>query len=337
MANIIVTGGAGYIGSHTCKALARAGHTPIAFDNLSTGNRWAVRWGPLEEGDILDEARLAAVFARYRPRAVLHFAAASLVGESMREPALYYAANVRGGINVLDACRAANCRAFVLSSTCAVYGTPARVPITEATPTDPINPYGASKLMLERVLADYRRAYGIASLALRFFNAAGADADAEIGERRPTESHLIPLVLDAVTGLRPPLTILGTDYPTPDGTAVRDFLHVSDIADIHLRALAHLEGGGEGGAVNIGTGNGASVREIIAMAERVTGRPVPHRLGSRRPGDPPVLVADAEAATRLLGPDLLPRSDLATIVENAWAWHKSPAYARTFELAGAAG
>ena len=335
MANIIVTGGAGYIGSHTCKALALSGHTPVTYDNLSTGNRWAVRWGPLEEGDILDEARLAAVFARYRPRAVMHFAAASLVGESVREPALYYAANVRGGLNVLDACRAADCRAVVMSSTCAVYGTPARLPITEATPTDPINPYGASKLMLERILADYRRAYGIASLALRFFNAAGADADGEIGERRPSESHLVPLVLDAVTGLRPPVTVLGTDYPTPDGTAVRDYLHVSDIADVHLRALAHLEADGEGGAINIGAGQGASVNEVIAMAEAVTGRSVPRRAGARRPGDPPVLVADAEAATRLLGPGLLPRSDLATIVANAWAWQSSEAYMRTFKAAGA--
>lgn len=328
MANVIVTGGAGYIGSHACKALAEAGHTPVTYDNLSTGNRWAVRWGPLEEGDLLDEERLAAVFERYAPAAVLHFAAVSLVGESVADPELYYDVNVRGGFNVLTACRRAGCRHLIFSSTCAVYGTPERLPITEGMPTEPINPYGASKAMLERMLADYGAAYGLTFVTLRFFNAAGADAGGEIGERRTRESHLIPLVIDAVTGLRPPLTVLGTDYETPDGMAVRDYLHVSDMADLHLRALDHLVKGGESAVLNVGTGRGASVGEVIAMVEEVTGRTVPRTLGPRRPGDPPVLVADAEAATRLLGPDLLPRSDLRTIVESAWAWQSSPFYAQ---------
>lgn len=330
MTNILVTGGAGYIGSHTCKALARAGYTPITYDNLSSGNRWAVQWGPLEEGDLLDEARLAAVFARHAPVAVMHFAARSLVGESMRNPALYYSANVHGGLNLLNACRAAGCGHLIMASSCAVYGTPPRMPIVETTPPAPINPYGASKLMLERMLADFDAAHGQTFVALRFFNAAGADEDGEIGERRPQETHLIPLVLDAVTGRRPPLTVLGEDYPTPDGTAVRDYLHVGDMAGLHLRALDRLLSGGESAVLNIGTGHGASVRQVIEMAEEVTGRPVPHVRGPRRPGDPPTLVADATAAERLLGRNLLPRSTLRTILQTAWNWHSSPAYADTW-------
>lgn len=327
MANIVVTGGAGYIGSHACKALAAAGHTPITYDNLSSGNRWAVRWGPLEEGDLLDSVRLAAVFERYAPRAVIHFAALSLVGQSVEVPELYYDVNVRGGLNLLEACRTAGCRHLVMASSCAVYGMPPRMPITEAMPLAPINPYGASKQMLERILADYEAAHGLTFVALRFFNASGADPDGEIGEQRPHETHLIPLVLDAVAGRRPPLTVMGDDYDTPDGTAVRDYVHVADMADIHVRALDRLLAGGPSAVLNIGSGRGASVREVIAMAEEVTGRKVPHVVGARRPGDPPVLVADARAAERLLGPRLMPRSDLATILATAWGWHQGSAHA----------
>jgi UDP-arabinose 4-epimerase len=228
---VIVTGGAGYVGSHTCKALAARGYLPVTYDNLSIGNRWAVRWGPLERGDILDAGRLHDVFKRHRPAGVLHFAALALVGESMEVPGLYYRTNVTGAQTVLDACRIHDVPAFVFSSTCAVYGVPSALPIAEETPPHPIHPYGASKLMVERILDDYEKAYGLRFMALRYFNAAGADPDGEIGETRDVETHLIPLALDALLGRRPPLRIFGEDYPTPDGTAIRDYIHVSDLAD----------------------------------------------------------------------------------------------------------
>jgi UDP-glucose-4-epimerase GalE len=327
---VIVTGGAGYIGSHACKALAEAGFTPVVYDNLSIGNRWAVRWGPLEVGDIADAERVHEAFKRHRPVALMHFAALALVGESVREPGLYYRANVGGALTLIDACRIHDVRAFVFSSTCAVYGAPERLPIVEETPKNPINPYGASKLMVERILADYDAAYGLRHAALRYFNAAGADPSGQIGERRDVETHLVPLVLDAVLGRRPALSILGDDYPTRDGTAVRDYIHVSDLAEAHVRALRHLLDGGASVTLNLGTGRGYTVREVIDAAARVAGRPVPHVIAPRRPGDPPELVADPSKARALLGDDLTQRSSLESIVASAWAWQSGETYDNAF-------
>ncbi len=325
---ILVTGGAGYIGSHACKALAEAGHVPITYDNLSTGNRWAVRWGPLEIGDIHDASRLHDVFRKHRPEGVIHFAARALVGESVSHPTLYYRDNISGALSVLDAARTHDVGAFVFSSTCAVYGQPDAMPIAEDVPPRPMNPYGASKLMVERILADYHAAYGLPFMALRYFNAAGASASGEIGERRDIETHLIPLAIEAALGRRPPLTILGDDYPTPDGTPVRDYIHVEDLALAHLRALDLLLGGGAARVVNLGTGRGHSVSEVLSSIEAVSGRRVPTTVGPRRPGDPPELVAAATAARQLLGEDITARSDLANIVSSALKWHTSSFYER---------
>jgi UDP-arabinose 4-epimerase len=321
--NVIVTGGAGYIGSHACKALAEAGFRPVTYDNLSIGNRWAVRWGPLERGDILDAARLGEVFRAYRPVGVLHFAAHALVGESMQAPALYYRVNVGGALAVLEACRLFDVGAIVFSSTCAIYGVPERVPIPEDCAPQPINPYGASKLMVERMLADFEMAYGLRHVALRYFNAAGADPDGEIGESRDVETHLVPLALEAVLGRRPPLKVLGQDYPTEDGTAVRDYIHVSDLAAAHVRALDRLLAGGDSARLNLGTGRGHSVRQVLDAIAAATGRAVPHVLAERRPGDPACLVAAPGAALDVLGPYLSPLSSLERIIATAWAWHSS--------------
>jgi UDP-glucose-4-epimerase GalE len=322
---VLVTGGAGYIGSHACKALAAAGYRPVTYDNLSTGNRWAVRWGPLERGDILDAARLHEVIKAHRPVGIMHFAALALVGESMQAPGLYYRANVTGALNLIDACRIHEVPAFVFSSTCAVYGTPERMPITEDAPQRPINPYGASKLMVERILDDYDMAHGLRHVALRYFNAAGADPDGELGEARDVETHLVPLALDALLGRRPPLKVFGDDYPTPDGTAVRDYIHVSDLAEAHVRALGLLLAGGPSRKLNLGTGQGCSVRRVLDAAAAVAGRPVPHVIAPRRAGDPPELVADPRAAFALLGQNLTARSGLERIIETAWAWHTAGA------------
>jgi UDP-arabinose 4-epimerase len=318
---VLVTGGAGYIGSHACKALASAGYIPVAYDSLVYGHEAAVKWGPLERGDILDGARVSDVLAKYRPVAVMHFAAFTYVGESVTDPAKYYRNNVVGTLTVLDAMRALNINQFVFSSTCATYGTPDSVPICEDAPQRPINPYGASKLMVERVLADYRAAYGLKSIALRYFNAAGADPDGETGEDHDPETHLIPLVLDAAAGIRSHITVLGDDYATPDGTCVRDYIHVADIADAHVRAFARLGEDGLRGAYNLGTGIGVSVSDVIGMVRQVTGREVEVVRGARRPGDPEKLLADARLAEQDLGwkPH---HSSLQNIVETAWAWHQ---------------
>jgi UDP-glucose-4-epimerase GalE len=317
---VLVTGGAGYIGSHACKALAEAGYLPVTFDNLSIGNRWAVRWGPLEIGDILDTNRVSEAFKKHKPVAVMHFAALALVGESMQEPSLYYRNNVTGTINLLDAARAHDVSAFVFSSTCATYGVPETVPIREDAPQRPVNPYGASKLMVERILADYAMAYGIRYAALRYFNAAGADPDGAIGEARVVETHLIPLMLDAILGTRPPLVVMGTDYPTPDGTAVRDYIHVTDLADAHVAALRRLLDGEGAIRANLGTGAGYSVKEIVAAAEAITGRKVPLTYGPRRPGDPPSLVADVTGTCPI--PRQTLHSSLEAIIGTAWRWHQ---------------
>jgi len=318
---VMVTGGAGYIGSHACKALARAGYRPIAYDSLARGHREAVRWGPLVEGDLADRTLLVDTIRRFDVAAVMHFAAFAYVGESMTRPELYFRNNVVNSLGLLEAMRETGVKAIVFSSTCATYGIPERVPIAEDAPQRPVNPYGESKLMIERALHWHGIAHGLAHVALRYFNAAGADPEGETGELHEPETHLIPLVLDAALGQRAEIEIYGTDYPTPDGTAIRDYIHVSDLADAHLRALAYLERGGASTALNLATGRGYSVREVIAAAERVTGRRVPQREVDRRAGDPPALVADPTRAKALL--EWTPRfSDLDSIIASAWNWQR---------------
>jgi UDP-arabinose 4-epimerase len=320
MASVLITGGAGYVGSHCAKALAEAGHTCIVFDNLLYGHREFVRWGDFIEGDIRSAASLDAIFATRRIDAVMHFAALAYVGESVVAPGRYYDVNVHGTQTLLDAMARAGVRPIVFSSSCAVYGEPERLPIGEDMPLNPINPYGFSKLVCERMMDDFQRAHGLRSARLRYFNAAGADPDAEIGEDHDPETHLIPLVLDAATGVRPAVQIFGTDYPTPDGTALRDYIHVSDLATAHVLACQHLLDGGASLVVNLGAGTGISVHEIIEMVRRVTGREVPWRDAPRRAGDPSTLVADARRAKEALG--WVPvRSDLASIIADAWRWY----------------
>jgi UDP-arabinose 4-epimerase len=317
--SILVTGGAGYVGAHACKALAGAGYRPVVYDNLSRGHREAVRWGPLVEGNLHDSARLAEALRTHQVAAVMHFAAFAYVGESMVDPENYYSNNLGGSLALLGAMREAGIGRIVFSSTCAVYGVPEQVPIRETTAKAPLNPYGETKLAVERVLHWYAGAYGMRYAALRYFNAAGADPDGEIGEDHEPETHLIPLVLRAALGRGGPIEIYGTDYPTRDGTAIRDYIHVSDLADAHLRALDHLAAGGDSTALNLGTGHGHSVREVIAAVERIGGRKVPQREVPRRPGDPPELVADPALALSQLG--WQPRhSDLDTIIATALAW-----------------
>jgi len=318
--SVLVTGGAGYVGSHACKALAAAGFRPVSYDDLSTGHRWAVRWGPLVEGDIRDTPRLAATLAEHRPVAVLHFAAQAYVQQSVADPLGTYDVNVAGSLSLLRAVMAAGAPPLVFSSTCSLYGVSDAALLDETSPVRPINPYGASKAMVERLLADLVP-LGLRHAALRYFNAAGADPEGETGECHDPEPHLIPNVLRAALGSGPPVTLHGTDYPTPDGTCVRDYVHVADLAAAHLLALRHLLAGGQSLTLNLGSGQGASVAELIAVAEQVTGRPVPRRAGPRRPGDPPRLVAGNAAARRILGwsPE---RSDLPTILRDAWAWER---------------
>lgn len=319
MTNVLVTGGAGYIGSHTCKALAKAGFTPITYDNLVHGHAWAVKWGPLEKGDILDAQRLSEVTSKYEPAAVIHFAAFAYVGESVENPAKYYRNNVVGTLTLLDAMRQHGVDKIVFSSTCATYGVPSMVPISEDAPQNPINPYGASKLMIERILADYGSAYGLRSVALRYFNAVGADAEGELGEEHDPETHLIPLILDAAAGRRPHITVYGNDYDTPDGTCIRDYVHVSDLADAHVLAMKGLDGRALQRAYNIGTGRGTSVAQAIEIARAVTGQDIRVIQGGRRPGDPDALLADPARATKDLG--WVPtRPAIAASIETAWRW-----------------
>jgi len=319
MTSILVTGGAGYIGSHACKALAAAGYTPVSYDNLVYGHREAVRWGPFEHGDIADPVRLAEVLHRHRPSAVMHFAAYAYVGESVSDPAKYYRNNVAGTLNLLEAARAFGIERFIFSSTCATYGEPQQVPIPEDHPQRPVNPYGTTKLMIEQMLRDFDQAYGLRSIALRYFNAAGADPEGETGEDHDPETHLIPLALDAALGRRPPLTVFGDDYPTPDGTCIRDYIHVTDLAQAHVLALRALEQGVASTAYNLGNGQGFSVLEVIRAIRRVTGREVPYTLGPRRPGDPPRLVGDAQRIVAELGwqPQF---ADLEGLLATAWRW-----------------
>lgn len=322
---ILVTGGAGYIGSHTCKALARRGYEPVVFDSLENGHRAAVKWGPFERGDLLDPAALAPVFARHDFAGVIHFAAYAYVGQSVLEPAAYYRNNVVGSMNLLDAMRGGGVDSLVFSSTCATYGIPSRTPIDEDQSQQPINPYGRSKLMIEQLLEDYSRSYGMRTCSLRYFNAAGADPGGDVGELHDPEPHLIPNVLWAGMGKQERLKVYGSDYPTPDGTCIRDFVHVTDLAEAHCLAIEHLSRNPGSHAFNLGSEKGYSVMEIIKAAESELGLAVPYNLEPRRAGDPPVLVADSSRAERELG-WTRSHSSIKQILQTAWRW----------ELAGAA-
>ena len=321
MNNILVTGGAGYIGSHACKALALAGYQPVTFDNLVYGHPWAVQWGPLVNGDLHDRVLLDKVFKQYQPLAVMHFAAYAYVGESVTDPGKYYRNNVAGTLSLLDAMVANAVDKLVFSSTCATYGVPAILPIPEEHPQAPINPYGTTKWMIERILKDYDHAHGLRSISLRYFNAAGADPAGDIGEAHDPETHLIPLVLDAAAGTRPNITVFGDDYPTADGTCIRDYIHVSDLADAHILALRALIAGAGTTAYNLGNGKGFSVKEVIATAQQVTGKTIAVAMAGRRAGDPAILVGAAERICKDLG--WTPRfASLQAMVESAWRWHQ---------------
>lgn len=320
--NILVCGGAGYIGAHMCKLLATQGHGVTVFDNLSTGHAEAVRWGKLVKGDLLNSADIDRALRQQSYTAVMHFSARSLVGESMVKPDLYYQNNVAGTANLLDAMVKHDIRTFIFSSTAAIYGMPQYTPIDEQHPKSPINPYGNTKLMVETMLADYDMAYGLRSVSLRYFNAAGADPGGEIGEDHEPETHLIPNVLNSVLGQSGnPLKVFGDDYETPDGTCVRDYIHVADLGDAHLKALDYLTNGGHTDAFNLGNGQGFSVLDVIKAAKQVTGREIAYSVARRRPGDPAVLVASAAKARTNL--NWSPRyTDLGRIIETAWRWHQ---------------
>lgn len=325
MANILVTGGAGYIGSHACKALAAAGHTPVTFDNLVTGWRDAVKFGPFVQGDLLNRAEIDAVFERYQPVAVMHFAALSQVGDSMKQPGTYWRNNVEGSLNLIEATVAAGCKQFVFSSTCATYGDQDNVVLDENSAQHPINAYGASKRAIEDILRDFEAAYGLQSVIFRYFNVAGADPEGEVGELHRPETHLIPLMLDAIDGKRDALTIFGTDYDTPDGTCIRDYVHVCDLVDAHVLGLNWLLEDKGSRVFNLGTGTGFSVREVVEQSREVTSRAVPMTEGDRRPGDCTKLVSGSVRAETELGwrPK---RSTLPQMIADAWRWHQTGDY-----------
>ncbi|SNS75700.1 UDP-glucose 4-epimerase GalE [Antarctobacter heliothermus] len=326
MAHVLVTGGAGYIGSHACKALRAAGHTPVTFDNLSTGWQDAVKFGPFEQGSLTDRARLDEVFAKWQPTAVMHFAALSQVGEAMAKPGLYWRNNVDGSLTLIEAACAAGCLDFVFSSTCATYGEHDNVVLDENTPQEPLNAYGASKLAVENILRDFGAAYGLKSVVFRYFNVAGADPEGEVGEHHRPETHLIPVMLEAVDGKRPGLTVHGTDYDTPDGTCIRDYVHVMDLVDAHVLGLKWLQDGKGSRVFNLGTGRGFSVREVIDAAGHVTNMAVPCTDGPRRAGDATKLVSGSTRADEELGwtPH---RSTMPQMIADAWRWHKNGHYA----------
>ena len=325
MVNVLVTGGAGYIGSHACKALKAAGYTPVTYDNLATGWQEAVKFGPFERGDLLDRARLDTVFRQYRPVAVMHFAALSLVGESMRDPGLYWRNNVSGSLTLIEAAVAADCLDFVFSSTCATYGDQDNVVLDETSAQQPINPYGASKRAIEEMLEGFGAAHGLRHVIFRYFNVAGADPDGTVGEFHRPETHLVPLLLDAIDGKRDALTIFGTDYDTPDGTCIRDYVHVCDLVDAHVLGLEWLRAGKGSRVFNLGTGTGFSVRDVLTQSKVVTNREVPFREGPRRPGDCAKLVSGSRRAQEELGwrPD---RSTMRQMIGDAWRWHQTGHY-----------
>ncbi|KUJ78077.1 UDP-glucose 4-epimerase [Ruegeria marisrubri] len=327
MTNILVTGGAGYIGSHACKALANAGYTPVTYDNLVTGWQDAVKFGPFEQGDLLDRARLDEVFARYQPAAVMHFAALSQVGEAMTQPGRYWSNNVTGSLNLIEAAVAAGCLNFVFSSTCATYGDHDNVVLDENTPQLPLNAYGASKRAIEDILRDFEAAHGLRHVIFRYFNVAGADPDGEVGEFHRPETHLVPLMLDAIDGKRDALTVFGTDYDTPDGTCIRDYVHVCDLVDAHVLGLKWLEDDKGSRVFNLGTGSGFSVMEVIEHSKAVTNREVPYNIGPRRAGDCTKLVSGSTRAKAELGWSPK-RSTLETMIADAWRWHQNGHYER---------
>jgi UDP-arabinose 4-epimerase len=317
--NVLVTGGAGFIGSHACKALAQAGYSPVAFDNLTRGHRVAVKWGPLEVGDICDRNRLNDVFERHRPIAVMHFAALAYVGESVQKPQDYYRNNVTGTLTLLEAMIGYGISQMVFSSSCATYGVPSKIPITEDNPLQPISPYGFTKMTVERMLSDFQLAHGLRFVSLRYFNASGADPAGEIGENHNPETHVIPAILHAACGKIQHFDIYGNNYNTADGTCVRDFIHVSDLATAHLLALNYLEKQGVSTYLNLGNGKGFSVMQLIEKAKDITRKHIPYIIADRRPGDPATLVADSSKATSILG--WIPAiPDVATHIEHSWKW-----------------
>ncbi|GAA6180801.1 MULTISPECIES: UDP-glucose 4-epimerase GalE [unclassified Shimia] len=325
MQHVIVTGGAGYIGSHACKTLANAGYVPVSYDNLSTGWEDAVKFGPFERGDLLDRARLDEVFAKYQPVAVIHFAALSQVGESMQEPGLYWRNNVGGSLNLIEATVAAGVRNFVFSSTCATYGDHDNVTLDEEVEQLPINAYGASKRAIEDMLRDFEGAFDLNAVIFRYFNVAGADPEAEVGEFHQPETHLVPLMLDAIDGRRDALTIHGTDYDTPDGTCIRDYVHVCDLVDAHVLGLRWLLDGKGSRVFNLGTGVGFSVREVVDHSRAVTNRAVPCHEGARRAGDCTKLVSGSTRAEKELGWEPK-RSTMDLMIADAWKWHQTGHY-----------
>lgn len=330
---VMVTGGAGYIGAHCCKSLSEAGYLPVTLDNFTTGHRKFVQWGPLVEADASNTAAVIAAMRAFKISAVMHFAAFSQVGESVVDPHKYYANNVGATLSLLHAMRAVDCDTIIFSSTGSVYGNASREPIAEAAAGCTVNPYGASKWMAEQIIADHRRAYGLRAVSLRYFNASGADGSKLIGELRDPETHLIPRAMLALQGHVSDFAIFGKDYETPDGTAIRDYIHVTDLVAAHLRALVALREGFAGGSFNLGTGAGFSVREVLAAIAREAGREVPAILKDRRPGDPPILIADAALAQKSLG--WKPKnSDLPTIVKSAWNWHQVAHPRRTERMPG---
>lgn len=322
---ILVCGGAGYIGSHTNKELNLRGYETVVFDNLIYGHREAVKWGSFVKGDLASIEDIENVFKAHKIDAVIHFAAFAYVGESVTEPQKYYFNNVANTLNLLSVMKKYGCKKIIFSSTCATYGEPEKTPITEDMPQNPINPYGATKLMVERILKDYRQAYGLEFAVLRYFNAAGCDPDGEIGESHEPETHIIPLVLDAASGNREDIKVFGTDFPTHDGSCIRDYIHVTDLADAHVRALEYLNRGGESDFFNLGNAKGTSVLEVVDSVKRVTGREFKVTLVARRAGDPAILVGSSEKAARVLG--WIPKyADIDTIVSHAWNWHENKEY-----------
>jgi len=325
MKTVLVTGGAGYIGSHACKALSQAGYNPVTYDNLVTGWQDAVKFGPFEQGDLMDRARLDEVFTKHQPVAVMHFAALSQVGEAMAEPGKYWSNNVTGSLTLIEAAVAAGCLDFVFSSTCATYGEHDNVVLDETTSQHPLNAYGASKRAIEDILRDFEAAHGLRHVIFRYFNVAGADPDGEVGEFHRPETHLVPLMLDAIDGKRDGLTVFGTDYETPDGTCIRDYVHVCDLVDAHVLGLDWLEQGKDSRVFNLGTGSGFSVFEVIEQSKSVTNRPVPYTVGARRAGDCTKLVSGSVRAETELGWNPK-RSTLEIMISDAWRWHQNGHY-----------
>lgn len=325
MKHVLVTGGAGYVGSHACKVLKSCGYTPVTYDNLATGWRDAVKFGPFEQGDLCDRERLDQVFSRYRPQAVMHFASLSQVGESFEKPGLYWRNNVLGSLNLVEAAVAADCKDFVFSSTCATYGDQDGVVLDEDSAQLPTNSYGSSKRAIEEILRDFEASHGLRHVIFRYFNVAGADPDGEVGEFHRPETHLIPVILDVIEGKRAELTIFGTDYDTPDGTCVRDYVHVMDLVDAHILGLKWLESGNESRVFNLGTGHGFSVREVVEQVRRATNKAVPIKEGARRGGDCAKLVSGSDRAVSELGWNPT-RSSLERMVADAWKWHQKGHY-----------